>query len=146
MGLRPSLISKSFVTNKSFFQEHADSIYIISGGFREFICPVVAEFNIASNHVFANEFLWDEHDQCVGFNSNNLLSKPQGKVHCINKLNLQKPSCIIGDGFTDYEVKEQAAVDTFFLYTENITRKNLLEKADFIISTFDNFLKYQYKL
>src|SRR3977135_2224652 len=41
VALLKSKVSESFKRNKDFFATHADHIYIISNGFREFIAPVV---------------------------------------------------------------------------------------------------------
>ena len=53
-------VSSSIERNKEFFQEFKDDIYVISCGFKEFIDPIVAEYNIPSNRVFANTFEFDE--------------------------------------------------------------------------------------
>ena len=49
-------ISKSIESNKDFFQKYADDIYVISCGFKEFIDPIVKEYNIPSERVYANTF------------------------------------------------------------------------------------------
>src|SRR5680860_1069152 len=45
--------STSFVRNKVFFTENSENIYIISNGFKEFIVPIVAEYGIREENVFA---------------------------------------------------------------------------------------------
>ena len=47
---------------------------------------------------------------------------------------------IIGDGYTDYEIKKENYADYFYLYTENIKRKSLIKKADFLLKSFDEFI------
>src|SRR5580704_12676887 len=49
-------ITPSIKRNKEFFQEYSDHIYIISGGFRDYIVPVVEEFGITEGHILANTF------------------------------------------------------------------------------------------
>src|SRR5690606_13348701 len=49
-------ISKSIESNREFFRNYSDDIYVISGGFKEFIDPIVKEFDIPSNRVYANTF------------------------------------------------------------------------------------------
>jgi D-3-phosphoglycerate dehydrogenase len=47
-------VSESFKRNKEFFQQHADNIYIISNGFREFIEPIVTDFGVKPENILAN--------------------------------------------------------------------------------------------
>ena len=39
-------VSTSFSRNSNFFKLHQDNVYIVSGGFKEFITPVVTEYFI----------------------------------------------------------------------------------------------------
>ena len=41
-------ISKSIASIKEFFEKYSDDIYVISCGFKEFIDPIVKEYNIPS--------------------------------------------------------------------------------------------------
>jgi D-3-phosphoglycerate dehydrogenase / 2-oxoglutarate reductase len=134
-------ISISILKNKSFFQTFASQIYIVSGGFFDFIFPIVEPFGIQQNHVYANNFIYNVHDDVVGFDANNPLSQAQGKVKLLEQLNLPKPACIIGDGYTDYEIKHFAQAETFFLFAENISRNSLVELADYKLNSFDEFVK-----
>ena len=38
---------------------------------------------------------------------------------------------MVGDGITDWEIKKLGDQVTFFAYTENVSRKNVVDKADF---------------
>lgn len=133
-------ISQSFLKNKEFLREHANSILIISGGFKEYILPIVTEFGINPTSIFANEFVYNEQGDIIGFNEHNLMSQEKGKVKTIESLKLQGDISIIGDGFTDYQIKEANSKSIFYLFTENVERKNLIEKADIVISNLDEFL------
>src|SRR5690606_9205199 len=53
-------ISKSFLRNKEFLEENAANIFIISNGFKEIINPIVEEFGISPENVYANSFTFDE--------------------------------------------------------------------------------------
>jgi len=44
-------ITPSFVRNKRFFKKHSQQIYIISGGFFEYIWPIVELFHIPKSHL-----------------------------------------------------------------------------------------------
>lgn len=134
-------VSKSIKNNKEFFKEHANSIYVISSGFKDFIEPVVADFGITPDRVFANSFTW-ENDTITGFDYNNPLSGDKGKPAVVKQLNLNKKVIVIGDGYTDYEIKEAGAADLFVAFTENIKRPSVIEKADFVANNFNDFLNF----
>ena len=54
-------ISKSFIDNKDFIKTIAKRIYIISGGFKEVIYPIVKNFNIKYSNIYANDFLYEKN-------------------------------------------------------------------------------------
>src|SRR5688572_20777942 len=133
-------VSESFKRNKEFFQKFADNIYIISNGFKEFIEPIVVEFGIKPENILANEFRFDEAGNVIGFDINNPLSANGGKVEQLKKLNLPGDVYVIGDGYTDYEIKHAGLANKFYAFTENITRENVKNKADHITPSLDEFL------
>ncbi len=138
-------ISPSFVRNEVFFKEHRDHIYIISNGFKEFIVPIVKELGIKEENVFANTFVFDEDGKIIGFDERNVLSLNGGKVATLKTLDLQGDVYMIGDGYTDYEVKAAGLANKFYAFTENIERDSILEKADHITPSMDEFL-YLFKM
>ncbi|MFT6135878.1 MAG: D-3-phosphoglycerate dehydrogenase [Cyclobacteriaceae bacterium] len=125
-----SKVSSSFVRNKEFIQEYSESLFILSNGFKDFIVPVVAEFGIREENVFANDFEYDADGNIVGFDKNNILSSNNGKPKQIEQLKLQGEVHVLGDGFTDYEIKQAGFAKKFYAFTENVRRENVLEKAD----------------
>ncbi len=133
-------ISTSFVRNKVFFTENSENIYIISNGFKEFIVPIVAEYGIKEENVFANTFEFDIDEKIIGFDHKNVLSQNKGKVEQIKRINLQGEVFVIGDGYTDYEIKASGLASKFYAFTENVERLNVLEKADHITPSLDEFL------
>lgn len=134
-------VSESVKNNKAFFKEYAKDIYVISAGFKEFIIPIVAEYHIPAERVFANTFEFDKNNAIVGFDKDNPLSKHNGKIECLRNLNLEGEIQVIGDGYSDYVTKKAGVADVFFAYTENVKRPKTLEKADYIINNLDEFLK-----
>ncbi len=135
-------ISTSILPHKDFFKENKDNIYIVSSGFKDFIDPVVADFYINSDHVFANTFTWSTEGDISGFDDQNPLSKDQGKPILVKQLEFSTPVVIVGDGYTDYEIKKEGAADRFIAYTENISRPSVTKQADYIASNFNDFLNY----
>jgi D-3-phosphoglycerate dehydrogenase len=133
-------VSKSIESNKSFFEDFAENIYVISCGFKEFIDPIVKEYNIPSERVFANTFEFARDGEIIGFDANNPLSKHNGKIQCLKDMNLEGEIQVIGDGYSDYVTREAGIADTFFAYTENVSREKTTENADHIAPNLDEFL------
>ena len=133
-------VSKSFHRNSEFFKEHADRIYILSNGFKEFIVPIVTEYGVKEEHVFANSFKFDEQDNIIGFDEENILSRNSGKAEQIQRLQLAGEVYVIGDGYTDYEIKEAGLAHKFYAFTENVTRNKVMEKADHVAPSLDEIL------
>lgn len=140
-----SKVSTSFIRNKEFFEEYKDSIYIISNGFREFIVPIVEEFGVKEENVFANSFKYDETGKITGFDMDNVLSSNNGKVEMLKSLDLEGDVYVIGDGYTDYEIKAAGLANKFYAFTENVERDNVLKNADHITPSLDEFL-YLHKM
>lgn len=140
-----SKVSISFIRNKEFFNENSKNIYIISNGFKEFIVPIVADFGIKEDNVFANSFKYDKEGKIIGFDMDNVLSSNNGKVEMLKSLDLQGDVYVIGDGYTDYEIKAAGLANKFYAFTENVERDNVLQKADHITPSLDEFL-YLHKM
>ncbi|AZQ57923.1 phosphoglycerate dehydrogenase [Maribacter sp. MJ134] len=133
-------ISKSIASNKEFFEKYADDIYVISCGFKEFIDPIVKEYNIPSERVYANTFTFDEDGNIVGFDEDNVLSQHNGKIECLKQMNLEGEVQVIGDGYSDYVMREAGIADKFFAYTENVHRDKAADNADHVTPSLDEFL------
>ncbi len=138
-------VSASIRRNGDFFRQHADRIYVVSSGFREFIEPVVAEFGIAPEHVLANTFTFDAEGNITGCDAGNVLSRDGGKIQQLKDLQLDGPVYVLGDGYTDYQIREAGLAKRFYAYTENVSRPSVVAAADEVLPTFDEFL-YQLKL
>ena len=135
-----SKISKSIESNKDFFEKYADDIYVISCGFKEFIDPIVKEYNIPSDRVYANTFKFDEEGNIIGFDEKNVLSQHNGKIDCLKQMNLDGEVQVIGDGYSDYVMREAGIADKFFAYTENVHREKAANNADYVTPSLDEFL------
>ena len=133
-------VSKSIASNRAFFEDFAEDIYVISCGFKEFIDPIVKEYNIPSERVFANTFEFAEDGAIIGFDAENVLSQHNGKIQCLKDMNLEGEIQVIGDGYSDYVTREAGVADKFFAYTENVSRVKTTENADHIAPNLDEFL------
>ena len=133
-------VSTSFSRNTIFFKNHQDEVLIVSGGFKEFIIPVVTEYHIKKENIYANTFVFDDDGNIVGYDRENPLSQEGGKVILLKELKLEGDIYGIGDGYSDFQLKESGMIKKFFAFTENIERKSVAEKADHITPSFDEFL------
>lgn len=133
-------VSVSFSRNKKFFKHHADDVLIVSGGFKEFITPVVVPYHIKKENIYANTFVFDADGKIIGFDEANPLSDEGGKVKLLKDMQLSGDIYGIGDGHSDFQLKEFGMIKKFFAFTENIKRKAVAEKADHVTPSFDEFL------
>ena len=135
-------ISESFERNKKFLQEYADQILVVSSGFKDFIIPVVSYLGLKAENVYANTFIYDDHGDIIGVDNSNVLSQTGGKIELVKSLNLDAHVSVIGDGFTDYEIKQHGLADRFYAFVENVERQKVVDVADFTIKSLDEFLFY----
>lgn len=133
-------VSKSIARNKRFFKEYKDNIYVVSCGFKEFIDPIVDEYNIPSDRVYANTFKYNKRGKIVGFDEENDLAKPNGKIAQLEKMGLEGEVHVLGDGYSDFQIREAGLAHKFYAYTENVKRKNILDRADHIAPSLEEFL------
>ncbi|MBT2557934.1 phosphoglycerate dehydrogenase [Hymenobacter sp. ISL-91] len=138
-------VSESIRRNRSFFEQFPGRVYIVSSGFREFIEPVVGEFGIVPEFVLANTFTFDEAGRITGFDPENVLSRDGGKIEQLRRLHLRGPVYVLGDGYTDFQMREAGLADRFYAFTENVARPAVVAQADEVLPSFDEFL-YQNKL
>lgn len=133
-------VSESFKRNTEFIDKYQDQIFIVSNGFKDFIVPIVKEYGIKEEHVYANEFEYDDHGAVVGFNETNILSENNGKPKQIEELKLDGEIFVLGDGFTDFEIKKAGLANKFYAFTENVRRERILNEADHEAPTLEEFL------
>ena len=133
-------VSDSFKNNISFLKNNAENILIVSSGFHELIEPIVIQYGIKKENIFANKFLYD-NDKVIGYDKKNPLSKSQGKVNILKELELKGEVHVIGDGYTDYEIKKEGLANYFYLFIENIKRESVVKSADYLLKSLDQFIK-----
>lgn len=136
------LVSPSFERNKEFIQRENRNIFIVSGGFREFIEPVVFPFGILRDRVLANSFVFGPDGIVSGYDTRNPLSGPKGKAIAVTDLKLEGVVIAVGDGWSDYEIKKYGAADLFFAYTETSRREPVVRHADRTVSSFDELIDW----
>jgi len=133
-------LTDSFIQNKVFFKQNNSNCYIVSGGFIEIIYPILKPFNISKKNIFANQFVYDSYENIVSIDDKNPLSKDKGKVEIAKSISGQ--NIIIGDGYTDYEVKKFGCAEKFIQFSENINRPVLNSLADYTAYNFNDVINY----
>ena len=133
-------VSDSFKNNVSFLKNNAENILIVSSGFHELIEPIVIQYGIKKENIFANKFLYD-NNKVIGYDKKNPLSKSSGKVNVLKELKLKGEVHVIGDGYTDYEIKKEGLANYFYLFIENIKRESVVKSADYLLKSLDQFIK-----
>ncbi len=126
--------------NLRFFQDNADTIVILSGGFREIIAPIAQRLGVADDRVLCNDLIYDAEDRVVGVDDDNPLSHADGKPKVLKALGLTGPVVMIGDGWTDAEVKQAGAADRFYAFTEIVRREPVVAVADAEVPSIDELL------
>ena len=134
-------VSLSIKKNKLFIKKNSSKILIFSGGFKEIIIPIVSEYGINKKQIFANEFIYDLKGNVIGIDKNNNMSKKSGKVLMIKALKLSGKIDVIGDGYTDYEIKKFGLASSFYAFIENINRKKIKRLSDKVLNSFDDYIK-----
>jgi len=133
-------VSPSIKKNKLFIKKNSSNILIFSGGFKEIIIPIVSEYGINEKQIFANQFIYDSNDNVIGIDKNNNMSKKSGKVLMIKALKLSGKIDVIGDGFTDYEIKKSGLASNFYAFIENINREKISQLSDKALNSFDDYI------
>ena len=133
-------VSDSFNSNKNFINKNAEFIYIVSSGFHEIIDPIVCNYGVKKENIYANNFIFNENDKIIGFDKLNPLSSTLGKVKIIKQLKLKGTVHVIGDGYIDYEIKKEGYADYFYLFVENIKRDSLVKNADYLLKSLHEFV------
>ena len=126
--------------NLRFFQDNAQRIVILSGGFREIIAPIAERLGISPDRVLCNDLVYDADGRVIGVDDANPLSHADGKPTVIRALNLPRPIVMVGDGWNDAEVKLAGAADRFYAYTEIVRRERVVEVADAEAPSMDELL------
>jgi D-3-phosphoglycerate dehydrogenase len=133
-------LTASVRRNSRFFADNADRIVIISGGFREVIAPVASLLGVAPDRVLANDLAYDAGGRVTGVDDENPLSRADGKAAALAALKLNGPVVMIGDGWTDAEVRRAGAADRFYAFTEVVRREPVVAAADAAAASLDEVL------
>ncbi len=131
-------VTPSVLRNRDWLLRNRDHIYVVSGGFEECIVPIMEALGLRPDHVLANAFRIDADGAIVGCEETRHLAQARGKVRQVAALDLPRPVVVIGDGYTDYEVRAAGEADMFWAFCENVSRPMVVAQADRVIASFDD--------
>lgn len=140
VGLLKANITNSIEQNIDYFRHNNSNIYIVSGGFKEWILPILVPYEIPEENIFTNEFLYSDEGEIVGINLDKPLTKSGGKVLTVASLNLPSITIIIGDGYTDFEIKKAGYAEKFIMFAENIRRPSVEKLADLVVEDWNELI------
>ncbi len=116
-------------------QMHRDGheVWIVSGGFKDLILVAATEWGIPEDRVHAIGVEWDADGNFVSVIED---GHEIGKVEGLTRAGISwdSPSFMIGDGVTDFKVRDAGLTDQFLAYIEHAQRPVVIEEADHLIS------------
>ena len=106
-----------------------------SGGFKEMLLPSLKNFGVHEDHIFGNDFIYNNADEVIGFNHDNPLSEENGKVKIVEMLSLKGVVHAIGDGFNDYLLKKSSDIwDTLMVLPEAMNQVTSIDQNTYFLS------------
>lgn len=130
-------VSPSFARNRAFWRHNGRKVLVLSGGFRDYIVPVLRPYGIPARNIHANEFSFARDGRIAGVKPGSPLSSRGGKARALKALRLKADIVAVGDGRTDLELKDAGAVQAFFAFTETVRRPAVVRGADAEVRDFD---------
>lgn len=134
-------VTPSFLEHRDYLAAHAGAIYVVSGGFDELIFPVTDALGLRREHVFANAFIYGTDGIAKGVDQERPSAFAGGKTKAVEKAGLAQPRVIIGDGWTDYEIRRDGAAEAFIAYIEHAQRETVVAHADALARSFEEVLE-----
>ncbi len=129
-------------------QKKGQSVFIISGGFSEWVVSLSQSTKIPTSQIFANQFIFNKNGYVTGFMTENPLCQNGGKPKLIQALRssgmLQGDIIMIGDGASDLEVLTQGVADLFIGFSVYAQRQLVQNGTPYFftkINEFNQFLK-----
>lgn len=134
------MLTPSFARNREVIRRHAGHIFIVSGGFHETIDAIAADFGLRPDHVLANRLRFDGEGRATSVDESCPLARSGGKAEMVRALGLGGDVAVVGDGWTDYEIRQTGAAERFYAFTEVVARDRVVAAADSVAATFDEVL------
>ena len=122
-------ITPSFLRLRERLCSLRDRVWVVSGGCHEWIEPTVERLGLRVDHVIANRLRaasgggleLDPASPCM---------VDHGKATAIEAAGVPRPRVMVGDGMTDWRVREHGACERFICFTEVVRRAPVAARAD----------------
>jgi len=132
-------ITPSVARSRDWLAGRAERVWIVSSGFEVCIAPVAEALGLRPDHVAANRLLFRD-GRAVGVDPARAVARAGGKAEAVRALRAERPLLMVGDGWTDYEVREAGAADVFAAYTEAVARPRVVAAADVVADSFETIM------
>jgi D-3-phosphoglycerate dehydrogenase len=116
-----------------------DRVWIVSGGCHEWIDPVVEGVGLRRDRVIANR-LRTAADGSLELDPASPCAVDHGKATAIEATGMSRPRVMVGDGMTDWQVRERGACERFVCFTEVVRREAVVARADVVAASLDEAL------
>ena len=134
-------VSPSLRAHEQELRQGADRVWVVTSGFHEWIDPVVEALGIDRSHVCANRLLWSADGRSLGLDPSSTLASPRSKPRAVRALGLAGRVIAVGDGITDWEIRDAGVADEFIAFTETVARAPVVERADHVAAEFGSVLR-----
>lgn len=128
----PSMLSASVLRNLDFLRRRRDSIFVISGGFCNYMAATICALGLRAESLHANRLLLAD-GLVVGHCRDNPLARDGGKARVAAAIAARmegRELLMVGDGFNDWQVRAAGVAGAFYAFTENVRRPQVVELAD----------------
>ena len=113
------------------------NIHIISGGYKNIIDQLSDDLFIAKDNIHAINLFFNGNN-FSHFDRQHPLVEDNGKAKVAKSIRNKGTTVMIGDGVTDYLVKENGGADYFIAYTGIVKRTAVCDKADMILENMND--------
>lgn len=117
------------------------NVYVVSGGYKNVLDDMAEPLSVDKSRIFAIELFFVE-GRFSHFDSDSLLVCPMGKAMVANAIPNKGRTLMVGDGMTDYEVKQFGGAHYFAAYTGVVKRDAVCAKADFVLEDLSELLQH----
>lgn len=132
-------VTPSLVAGASRLRAMRDRIWVVSGGCHEWIDPVVEGMGLRRDQVIANR-LRPAPSGALELDPSSPCAVDHGKATAIEAARVPRPRVMVGDGMTDWRVREHGACDRFVCFTEVVRREAVVARADATAANLDEVL------
>ena len=132
-------ITPSFLQHRARLVAMRDRVWVVSGGCHEWIEPTIAHLGLRVDHVIANR-LQPTPAGLLELDAASPCMVDHGKATAIDAAGIPRPRVMVGDGMTDWRVKERGACERFVCFTEVVRREAVVARADATAASLDEAL------